>query len=354
MDIIFVANNPGSFNALFPVVRMHARKSLSYRFFVSQFGIDRCATEGIRAELLSAELLQQLDNLFESERPKVLVSGSSLSHTFLGTAEQKFRDQANKRRVYSISILDHWTNYRARFSFDGGETLAALPDMICVMDERARAEMLECGFADKRISVTGSPHLENVYLDFLGVKNEEIEQLRTQYMAGHNRLVLFLSEPISSDHGISERGYDELSVLGQLRESLESLNTQQSLCSQLLVKPHPRESDQKFLSLGYRTTIPSAALPLKTLACCDLVVGMTSMLLIEAGLVCLPTLSIQPGSVVHQLPFSIPIVTTNLEARTHLQRVLIYETSEPALSTNRNPFRGATDRIYSAIVRNIS
>jgi hypothetical protein len=131
------------------------------------------------------------------------------------------------------------------------------------------------------------------------------EQLRRELGAAANdRLVVFVSEPAEKDQGADAsspdfRGYTESQAVASLCEGLRAAGG--SWAVGLL--PHPREDVANLeriwrangAGLGGRVLAAGFMAASDLLAAANGVAGMTSILLYEAWLMGLPTLSLQPG-----------------------------------------------------------
>ena len=103
------------------------------------------------------------------------------------------------------------------------------------------------------------------------------------------RMIVFFSEPVREDYG-DTRGFDQFEVFEGLMEEYD-----QAALSEIVVKPHPREDMAAWEHVVQGRARLSSASAADLLTACDGVIGMTSMVLIEAHLLGLPVLSLQPG-----------------------------------------------------------
>lgn len=114
---------------------------------------------------------------------------------------------------------------------------------------------------------------------------------------------VFASEPLSSDYGGEAEagrqwGFSERSVFRALRESFEKAAEATGRRVRLMVKLHPREGGEGYGELlATRSPLVSCCLmrsgdALEIIRACDLVCGMSSMMLIEAAMAQAPVLSI--------------------------------------------------------------
>jgi hypothetical protein len=296
--IVAVGGDPGGANALAPVidllrathrVRVEAR---AYRH--------ACALWQKRGVAF-----QQLDEQAEVSLPadaQLVLTSTSLNGLDL---EKRFIDAARLQGVPSVSVLDFWSNYRGRFSA-GDDSLDCVPNRIAVMDTQARDEMIAEGFEPKQLVVTGQPafdDLANWHAAFTPEKRQAVRQKLG--VMEDELLVVFASQPFSAFAGTDSslpqyRGFDERSVAAQLLKALEDAATDSHHRVTLIIRPHPRENADSFDHLR------SAVVPVRvtmdgdareTVAAADLVVGMNTVLLIEACYLGCVVVSLQPGLV---------------------------------------------------------
>jgi hypothetical protein len=223
--------------------------------------------------------------------------------------ELEYVSEAARSRVRAVSIVDSWGLHRERFTTPAGDLV--LPEAIAVWDEDMRRTLVAQGFPEHRLVVTGQPVLDELALPISADQRSEIRRVvRDRLGIGDKLTVLFVSQPISMLGLASEHGFDERSVLRDLVDDLAAISALRKANVALLVKPHPRE-----LPRGYRvppTSSPeldiivierSDIAPREIVLCSDLVVGMNSILLLEACLLHIPVVSYQPGGeVVDPLP----------------------------------------------------
>ena len=194
---------------------------------------------------------------------------------------------ARERGTRSLGAIDTWTNLRRRFlCLDGTEVQ---PDAIGVVDEPMRDRILGEGWCRVPLHVTGQPHLEAVVRRLGG--------RRAQRKPTDTPLLVFFSESLRRDYGGEGPGFDQFSVADALVPALAGLGP-----LTLVIQPHPRD-DRREWEGWVRGRRPPEGVALKLgaedteslLIACDGAIGMTTMVLVEAALLGVPVLSLQPG-----------------------------------------------------------
>lgn len=176
----------------------------------------------------------------------------------------------------SIYIMDYWAHYRERF-YDAGTDRMHLPDIICVMDDSAKREMIADGFDADKIKVTGNPYFDDFQKNI--TNNQE-----------DPKTILFLSQPISDRRG--EFGFDEFEVLSDLLMALRNL----AVDFKVIIKQHPREDKGKFDGYLDKNVSVENEAPVETaVSRVGLIFGMNSMVLFQAAVAGKKVISYQPN-----------------------------------------------------------
>lgn len=212
------------------------------------------------AEIISAWLRKNrgCENVdFLLEGPAVKIFQGKLSEVNLVSREDVFAGLANYERVltgtgwgadlekkvisrsrglgiYCASYLDHWTNYKERFSFEGH---SVLPDEIWVGDEYAR-DLARDIFTGTVVKLEPNQYLVDCV--------DQIRETETKSAAkeGAKASVLYICEPRTMKYGDPNYwGYTEYQALeGYLR----FLGDQSESVGEIRVRLHPSELSGKY------------------------------------------------------------------------------------------------------------
>lgn len=214
----------------------------------------------------------------ERDRPALLLTGTSFHAGF----ERALWAAARRLGVPSFAALDSWSNIERRFALSEGAP--EQPDVFGVPDESTRAEIAAAGWCRSRLVVIGQAHL--------AARTERLKRRRQGRRGGNEKRIVFFSEPIVEDFGPSARGFTQFDVATLAAEGLAG-----RAGVLLSIKPHPRESEGAWRDWLART--PNARLAAEDtetlLGAADGVLGMTTMVLLEARLAGIPVMSLQPG-----------------------------------------------------------
>ncbi|MDO8493071.1 MAG: polysialyltransferase family glycosyltransferase [bacterium] len=275
-NIILSASDPGGANTLLPLIEQLS-KEFKLHFILGGASRELFTKAGI--DFVDGDKLGEveLQKIITDLHPDIFVAGSSFGYTI-----DKRILELVKGKTKTIYILDFWSNYWQRFSSLKVKDFKYLPDVICVMDDFASKEMIKDGFVQEMIRVTGNPHFDS----FIESISPELRE--------KNR-ILFISQPYSDTENVATNfGYTEFDVLDDLLEILEDHNDYK-----LIIRPHPKEEQGKFneviksrknISLDDDTTDVRTSI-----SRADLIIGMNSMVLLQAGLAGKDVISYQPG-----------------------------------------------------------
>jgi hypothetical protein len=182
---------------------------------------------------------------------------------------------ARARRVQSAAMLDHWTNYRARFL--RSETVQ-LPNEVWIGDHHAerRAQLELPGVRLRRV--------KNVYLE------EAVDRILTLETADapdrRGLRALYVTEPL--DSGPLEGGSPALpqetsrEALRFFLANLDRVSTSWGI-EEVIVRPHPSEPSDKYLwaeGVDSRVRVSRDRTLEEQIASADLVAGVSSMALV--------------------------------------------------------------------------
>lgn len=221
----------------------------------------------------------------------LLISGSGWSSEL----EHNARILARRRGVPSVAVLDHWVNYRTRFSRGG---LEVLPDQLWVADAEALA-LAQATFPELPVL-----QLPNHWLEEL---RRTATTAREQPPAQPARRLLYLLEPIRTPWtgGPTPQEPGEVQSLRYWLQQLPQLAAQSWIAPQnqletLALRPHPSEPIGKYEALIAEARLhwpirldPSPSLA-AALAWADAAFGCETQALVAALACGLPSFSTMP------------------------------------------------------------
>lgn len=199
---------------------------------------------------------------------RTLISGTGWSSAF----EHEARKLAKQLGCHSIAVIDHWTNYRARFVRDGEEIL---PDEIWVTDEYAK-ELAELEFPDIQVI-----QLENSYLECLVGEVREHDHSK---MAPCEENILYVLEPIRQ----AWRGSGVSGEFQAVEFFIANLNALRlDGIPSIRLRPHPSDVAGKYdqwieSQKGLKISLDASSTLAESIAWADVVVGCHTYAMVVA------------------------------------------------------------------------
>lgn len=171
---------------------------------------------------------------FESFQPNYIFTGTSLPVSI----ELRFIQEAIIRKINSYSFIDHWINMKERFN---SFSKYIFPSQVLVIDDHAKKQAISEGIPPEILFIYDNP-----YYDYL--KNWKPSFSRNYFLSilglpQNAKYILYAPEPISSFNLQEKYGYDELTGLIQLNNSLRKMLLPEVW---LIVKGHPNQNPRIF------------------------------------------------------------------------------------------------------------
>lgn len=298
-NILTVCGDPGGAAAIAPVIKkIKEDKQARIKCYAYNQGQDILKYHGITSHDLPASVdIGVISSLLKQSKISLLLTATSYNNL---NWERNFIGEARKLGIFSFSILDFWSNYALRFS-DAQGNLIYVPDKIAVMDDLAKNDMISAGFPQDCIVITGQPAFDALlkYREQFSIIKKN--QIRNSIGIKNNEsFIIFASQPLSEIYGAraaSILGYDEKTVLEKVINSLEKISEKNKKDITLLIRPHPRESLQDFAaykSQKIQIILSADDESWNLIMAADLIIGMTSIFLIEACFLGNIVVSLQP------------------------------------------------------------
>lgn len=293
--IMVAAKDAGGCQALLPVLKI--LRNFNYQIYCYAEDPARDIFEESKFDV--CEYGRDIKNIKQeilTVKPKVIF----VSNSYGRSIEDIFVETGRELNIKTIGILDHWLLYDEKFN-KGGDIWYFLPDKLIVMDEFAKKEMVDLGASPDRLIPLGQPTFDFL----LGRKNsftyDEYLKVRKE-LNTRSIFVLFLSQDMERFYGGPGKrdhlGYTEYIVLEKIIEELRILNKKHNTEISLVVKLHPREEEGKFAEYSNKykhfTEIKNYD-PYKLMFASDLIIGMDTILLVQACVIGLTNISFQPG-----------------------------------------------------------
>lgn len=229
--------------------------------------------------------------------------------TGFGSYDRKLWKTFGEEGVKTLAVIDSWTNLRKRFADGPAGGTFIYPDRIAVIDRWSYDQLMADEGVPVPVYVVGHPHLQ--------ISTSTIRRRRGQRAENPEKTLVFFSEPIREDYPGDTRGFDQFVAIAGLLSHL-SLNEPVNV----LIKLHPRENMATWndklagIAIPDRVRVSITGEPVEDLLVkADGVMGMTTMVLLEAALAAIPVLSYQPNRKTNVFPIIDQTATVVTDAR---------------------------------------
>ena len=302
-DVLLFAEDPGGANVLAPLVT-----ALNEMNIVTALCADPKVDEYLRDRHIDFMSLEGDAGInLDTVAPRLLVTGTSERPE---SSSLDFIDAAHRRGITTLAAIDMITNTDRRFRGRSEDPLTHIADYVAVPDDATAAAYLELGVPEARIVVCGHPHY-----DVVRARRAELERADRAYYrasllpnaAEDQTVVVLLAEgidrlnPAASQksecytlHGDGTSNDRTTIVLQEVLDGLKALKIR----PYIVLRLHPGNGPEDYAPLHHRVDhISRSGDPLPLIWGADLVIGMTTMLLVEAHLLGRPTLSVVPRDI---------------------------------------------------------
>lgn len=245
--LIFGFSDPGGANQIAAILHClnneRDKKKVYFRILTDERGFKHKDLLPY-LEVVDPEL-DKMEKIIIDFQPDQIFTAASLSSYI----EHNLIKLSNKYDINSITFLDHWTDYYAKFYRDGD---AHFPNLILLNDERAKDIAIEQGLPRKRLRVVGNLFYENLlsYCPTISEK-EFFDFFDIDY---NKKIILFISDSITEQNGgynasLKKFGFNEISIFTALLNIFNELIYSKKINSEnfsLLIKLHPKEDISKY------------------------------------------------------------------------------------------------------------
>jgi len=298
IDIIFHIEDPGILNIFQSIKESLDKEQISYKVI-----LDGAATKSIYdfPQIIDTDK-ESINKILSKEKPKLLLVGTSENKESLGL---DMIIEARNFGIYTIGLVDSWYNASNRFKGKTKDSLFYIPDEIFVPDMKTFKEFEEIGVPTEILTLIGNPLFKKVFdwkdsfIHKVKTKesffqNAEEEDLIITFISeGWDRLNIETSRKTNNYkfHGTTNSDFRSIIIMEELIDSLARTKTK----AHTVLRIHPNSDIKDFMPVSKsfnQISIYEDAYDLCMYS--NVVVGMTSMLLLEAALLGKPTLSILP------------------------------------------------------------
>lgn len=304
--IAVMVEDPGAVNFLAPLVDRLVDAGVSVIVFGVGVGANQLRERGhiVATPPSGAQVLEYL----RAHRPSLLVIGTSEDPH---TPAFRLLHAARLAGVPTVGVVDASVNAAFRFRGSGDVPLANVPDWLIVPDDPTASAFAALGFCRSRIGMVGNPARDLARERGKAIRIACRERDHSQRCPlGPPRIVFVseLSEGLNASQYLRSDAYTLTGrkssqtrtaiVVEELLDAREDLRNRYRVDTTLVLRLHPKQDRSDLGSLCDEfDEVSSGGDPLHVVAPADLVVGMTSMLLLQAYDIGVPCLSLLPREV---------------------------------------------------------
>lgn len=304
-DVLIFVEDPGAANYIAELPSVLAQRGLRARLLAAGSAADYLRQRGISAE--AVPFSATAEEVLASAAPRLLMVGTSENPDTLGLA---LVAEARLAGIESVGVVDALANAEYRFQGRTDDPLAYAPNWLLLPDRRTREAYVALGYPAERAVVCGHPHYDYVRETAARLAREGRSRLRARELPeapADRKVVVFVAEVStglnprqfqrSAEYTLAGRGTSTGRTEIVLEEFLDAVQLVKPR-PYLVLRLHPKNTPDEFTTyLNEFDLVSSGGSPLELIYVADLVVGMTSMVLLEAALLGRPTLSIIPRAV---------------------------------------------------------
>lgn len=282
MKLLFVAHDMGAAVMLMPVIEKLLSENVDVKLIAAGPALN--AWENFESHQVSEEI-DKIEEIIISFSPDLIITGTA----HYSDMERNTWLAAKKYNVKSLAAIDAWVNFKERFIKTDSNQFVE-PDILCVIDSDCESNIKKLG-VNSKIYITGHPHLE--------YRINKLKEKCKSTVVTDKKKICFFSNPVknnSQTNVSSDKQFTgQFDIACLLINSFPNDNN-----IELFLKPHPREDiktweiwlkESEFM--GRNITISNQSTE-ELLIKCDAIIGITSMVLIEAALLGKATMSLQP------------------------------------------------------------
>jgi hypothetical protein len=301
-NIVIFVEDPGAANYVAPLPAALADKGIHSTIQAVEPAASQLRSLGANFEKIGADISAK--QILTKRNPGLVLVGTSENTDGQGL---DLIDLARQLDIPTIGIVDGPANPDHRFSGGTTNPRQHSPNYVVLPDEQTRQAFVNQGYANDQVINCGHPHYDFVrqQCSFLNGKNKGIIRRKQGIVPEDGQKVVMFCAEISSglDSGQFQRSCDYTLqglpghtdrtdiVLDEFLASVKNLGD----TAYTVLRLHPKNQVEDFLDyLDKFDAVNQGGNSLEALFAADLVVGMTSMVLVEAALMEIPTVSIIP------------------------------------------------------------
>ena len=302
LDVVLFAEDPGAANFIAPLPAALGQRGLRAHMVASDTGAVQMRRLGAVFEMLDSAT--PAEALLAALHPRLVVAGSSERPDPFGL---RLIAAARRAGIATVGAVDGPANAEHRFGGVHTAGAAGTPDWVLVPDAATRNAFLRAGYPEARVAAVGHPHFDAVRATGARLELRGRAAVRAALfpdIVPERRLLVFATEVSTGldpsafrrrpDYTLSGRGQANGRTEIVLEEVLEGLRHMAPRPA-LVLRAHPKNRRREFAAYANEVDAMSErGSAIEVVYAADGVVGMSSILLMEAAILGRPTLSVLP------------------------------------------------------------
>jgi hypothetical protein len=331
IDVLIYVEDPGAVNYVADLPAVLAGHGWRTCMMAEGYACQYLLQRGIQPAMVDHSITA--DEILNQLKPRLVCVGTSENQVTFGF---DLAAAAKRQGIVTVGVVDAFGNADYRFRGNTDNPLAYATEWLAVPDQWTKEAYIILGFPPERIAVCGHPHYDHVLDIAARLMKEDKRKLRKRMFPlnqADEPVVVFVSElstglnpckySRSQDYTLNGRGKLTGRTEIVIEEFLDALGDLRSR-PYLVLRMHPKNTKEELASfLGDFHQVSQSESPLDLVYASDLVVGMTTMLLVEAAIMGCQTLSIVPRSEERRsLPTVAAGITPCVKTRETLRAIL--------------------------------
>ncbi len=281
-SLLFTATQHGSFNLISPIIGRCSKK-----YLVGYLGIKKILQDKLDLNRIINE--DETIDIPTLDKYDFFVTGTSPS----SDVEYDIWKYASSTEKKSMCLLDSSKHLSYRFF---KKDAWSFPDLICVADNQVKDALQAFATEKSRIIVTGSPYFDSI--SALKISDFEKQNIRAVRSITNKKVITFCTEYIAKMGEKERYGFDEISVLDDLVKYIDQSGKNRF---RLIIRIHPNDSKEIYekyirsINGSVDCEIITDDIDRKLFQISDVVIGMTSLILVEAAIMGISSISYQPS-----------------------------------------------------------
>jgi hypothetical protein len=365
-SIALMVEDPGALNFLEPLIDVLIKEGWQLQLFAAGIGSTHLIRKGYEVKN-PPSCQESATNILRAYNCRAVIVGTSEDPH---TAAFTLIDAARNEGITTIGVVDTAVNAEFRFRGTSNNPLLHAPIWLLVPDSSTCQAFEQLGFPKSHISVVGNPARDKAKSHASIYRKQKIAERSGTTKEDYT--IVFVSE---LSNGLSPNQYNRTSeyTLGGRGTSTartaiiaeELLDAKKAICevykihARLILRLHPKQNEADLGSLCAEfDEVSSGGDPIPVLAEADLVVGMSSTLLLQAFDMGINCISVLPRAkerlwLPEVASGIIPSAIDRDNLRTMITRLLLAEQPIRKGGEETQCSMNAIDRMYSFISRQV-